>query len=567
MGDGPRSPMRHLDLYNLEEEEGRGSRYVLTSPRSLAACARLGVRPVELLHKPPDEFAEEHRGASMRLVSDMYEANERERRRRLLLCREERRRLLLETESKDWRARDKEKSPAWLGSTGEGVVLQRTGCPPAPTPSPDQWGPSEVTNQGWGSNRRGGRAPGKSRSLEDLSRHPEGEVKQSARRGQRAARVSVPEKDKKIAALMLAKHREEEAAKGRRRQAGQAWEGLASTEKSYRATLAKRAWADVSKSTEQVSAGKWGPVSCKEEWQDAAKEMEMVQQKWKRLSMEQKIRLKEGLRRARDEVESKKRWQEELSQEKAATDKAAREMDNHQLEERMLQAMKARLMKEVQNKKNIQVKNQHEKLRHSRLKQQVDSQAKEEELFMRMSIRHKQQKSQELYEQVIEERNKELKDKAAKEEDQILMAKIRAENRERELRKHREMLVQITDQKIKHARDSLEKSIQVKAERTRELNIIKEKAHQRLKQKVKEEENNHRREVEQLIRIKDRKSNQLLKDKEATVEESRRIARASFQMREKVREQTKCRSFDQMVLQAHLNASLIKKCPVSLRTY
>lgn len=35
---------RELDLYNFDAEENRTSRYVLTSPRSLRACAYLRIK-------------------------------------------------------------------------------------------------------------------------------------------------------------------------------------------------------------------------------------------------------------------------------------------------------------------------------------------------------------------------------------------------------------------------------------------------------------------------------------------------------------------------------------------
>ena len=49
-----------LNLYNFETAED--SRYVLTSPRSLEACARLNTKPVELLPRPYSEFVSENNG-------------------------------------------------------------------------------------------------------------------------------------------------------------------------------------------------------------------------------------------------------------------------------------------------------------------------------------------------------------------------------------------------------------------------------------------------------------------------------------------------------------------------
>lgn len=57
-----------LDLYNFNSPVADGSKYVLTSPRSLEACSRLKVKPVELLQKSEDEFSQENAGKSIKLI-------------------------------------------------------------------------------------------------------------------------------------------------------------------------------------------------------------------------------------------------------------------------------------------------------------------------------------------------------------------------------------------------------------------------------------------------------------------------------------------------------------------
>lgn len=46
-------------------------RYVLTSPRSLEACARMNVRPIQLLRKPIEDFIEENPGKAIPLLQVM----------------------------------------------------------------------------------------------------------------------------------------------------------------------------------------------------------------------------------------------------------------------------------------------------------------------------------------------------------------------------------------------------------------------------------------------------------------------------------------------------------------
>ena len=57
-----------LDLYNFDSADADGSKYVLTSPRSLEACSRMKVKPVELLQKSHADFSQENAGKSLELI-------------------------------------------------------------------------------------------------------------------------------------------------------------------------------------------------------------------------------------------------------------------------------------------------------------------------------------------------------------------------------------------------------------------------------------------------------------------------------------------------------------------
>ncbi|XP_032241397.2 coiled-coil domain-containing protein 177 isoform X2 [Nematostella vectensis] len=96
----------HLDLYNFDEPGTEESRYVLTSPRSLEACARFGIKPVELLHKSYEEFLDEFQALydtnySHEAVHEVFQEHERQRKRKLKLCREERERIIQEQGRRD----------------------------------------------------------------------------------------------------------------------------------------------------------------------------------------------------------------------------------------------------------------------------------------------------------------------------------------------------------------------------------------------------------------------------------------------------------------------------------
>ncbi|XP_069810930.1 coiled-coil domain-containing protein 185 [Dendropsophus ebraccatus] len=580
MEDGRRSPSLHLDLTNFEG--GGDSRYVLTSPRSLEACARLGVRPVDLLYKSYREIREENPGASSQEVSEMYEAHELERLRKVRQCRELRRKLLGSdcdpggpsssgtttaapsssgtTTAAPSSSRTTTAAPSSSGTTTAAPSSSRT-TTAAQNPrnsrnatiSPNHWDYLDLTTS---PSRRDLRntvaSPTKSprgegemrRSLSQGNLSAEVKARHLTRKVEKEIKVSVPEKDKKIAALMLLRHQEEETSKQRKLQAQQAWEELRSKERLIREALSKNDW------TERPQNHRKSPRSSKLEWQlDAVRYLN--NQECKALSPEERILLKDGMKKAQRDLQSKRQMQE----------KDIGESGSRLLEERMLQAFKAKMIKDLQNKKNLQVKNEYEKLRHSRLKEEVDSQLKAEERSKRMTMQLKERRFQEMYEQIQQERQKEIQEKASREEAMTIMAKIRAEQQEKEQIRHKKMLAQVTNQKMLQAKDTLGKSIQSKAERTRELNVVKEKVHQLLKQKVEEDEESHRRNLAHLIRVKDHKSDKVLKEKEATIEEGKKIARASFHIRDKIREQTRSRTFDQMALQAQLSASFMRSIP------
>ncbi|XP_033761493.1 coiled-coil domain-containing protein 177-like [Pecten maximus] len=84
-----------IDLYNFEDPHYEDGKYVLTSPRSLEACAKLGVKPVDLLYKPLAEFQEEllPQDVPLRTIYNIYDDHEQQRQLKLKTARDERNKL------------------------------------------------------------------------------------------------------------------------------------------------------------------------------------------------------------------------------------------------------------------------------------------------------------------------------------------------------------------------------------------------------------------------------------------------------------------------------------------
>ncbi|XP_067929805.1 apical junction molecule-like [Watersipora subatra] len=85
-----------LNLYNFEEDEFAGSKYVLTSPRSLEACDMLGVKPLQLIYKPLADFQDEMRqqGLTFQEAYTEYDHYEKERQAKLRECRDYRDKMI-----------------------------------------------------------------------------------------------------------------------------------------------------------------------------------------------------------------------------------------------------------------------------------------------------------------------------------------------------------------------------------------------------------------------------------------------------------------------------------------
>ncbi|XP_043193593.1 trichohyalin-like isoform X2 [Amphibalanus amphitrite] len=69
----------YLNLYNFDLPQHEDSPYIITSPRSLKACHKLGIKPCELLYKSLDEYEQELPHLPLRDVVYQYERHERAR--------------------------------------------------------------------------------------------------------------------------------------------------------------------------------------------------------------------------------------------------------------------------------------------------------------------------------------------------------------------------------------------------------------------------------------------------------------------------------------------------------
>ncbi|TKS87143.1 Coiled-coil domain-containing protein 177 [Collichthys lucidus] len=766
------SPKLHLDLYNFDSPAAEGSRYVLTSPHSLEACARCGVKPVELLPRPLADFAREAPGRSMRVAAGLFEVYERDRHAKLRQCREERERIIREEKRRilqaavnssssassstveqqhkastgptqppksvpvtssstpDFTASSRAKasgpssktgtavsskasttslssSPKFVhaGSTQSSKTVSTPSTPPSKagfqgsakhplsssseqvkTSRPLSSGPPPVVRKSSGGKSSntfprstpkppafpranttltssvskpavqspgkplngvtGGpfaqhnghlgipsKVRGKSHSLESLQRRMDpvcsststttttttctssesgasssyswdgvrdhwakvssprartmatfnslmgrslslGDLSHSPQTTQKVERIvkevkrrglkAVSERDRKIAALMLARYQEEDIMSQTRYVAHLQWDSERRMEElrreqedreKQRAVLqCQRVWqTQVSIRQRRLS---------QQERQSAAAKMRQAEEneeRWRELAEQQERNRLLRLQQAAREEKHKKALQEQnlkaLEEERAAM----LEQERLLLKEKLTMAELKRQEKEHQAQEDRRGLNKAEKRRHAALIQEIARREQEEREDARRAAEEKLSRSLENYEQIVERRGQELKEKAKREEKQIQKARKAAEKREKQQQQLLEARVKEAEKRAQQAALVAEEKAKEKAQRAVQSRQEKERLQRLNRQRVEEEEKQRRLELLQSIERKLEKSEQIFKEKRAVLESARSVARASFHVRDKVREETNMRTFDKMALEAQLKASLDEK--------
>uniref|UniRef100_A0A673IZT1 Coiled-coil domain-containing protein 177-like n=1 Tax=Sinocyclocheilus rhinocerous TaxID=307959 RepID=A0A673IZT1_9TELE len=626
----PEEQKLHLDLYNFDSPAAEGSRYVLTSPHSLEACAHCGVKPVELLPRPLSDFAREAPGRSMRVATGMFEIYERDRHAKLRHCREERERIIREEKR---RILPVNSAPSVKGTSAKkSLEVESGGKPQGPKPSivqrsiqsaPGGQGskkPSSVrcrshsleslqrrrdtfcsstasttntttttctssesgsSSYSWDGARdhwaktSSPRARtlatfnslmGRSLSLGDLSHSPqtmqkvERIVKEVKRRGLKA----VPERDRKIAALMLARYQEEDIMSQTRYVAHLQWDSERRLEELRR----EREEREKQRAVQQCQRAWQSQVSTRQRWlnqqEREAAEAKLRQaleteERWKELAEQQERSRLQKLQQTAREEKHKKELQEQnlkaLEEERAAI----LEQEKLLLKEKLTIAELKRQEREHQIQEERRGLNRAEKRHHAALIQEIARREADEREEAQRIAEEKLSRSLENYEQIQEKRGQELKEKAKREEKQIQKARRAAELREQQQKEQMEARAREAERRAQQATQIAEDRAREKAQRVVQSRQEKERLQRLNRQRVEEEEKQRRLELLQSIERKLEKSEQIFREKRAVLESARSVARASFHVRDRVREETNMRTFDKMALEAQLKANLVEK--------
>ncbi|KAG9275002.1 coiled-coil domain-containing protein 177-like [Astyanax mexicanus] len=568
----PGSPLMHLDLNNFDTPEAELSRYVLTSPRSLESCARLGVKPIDLLFKTLTEFMDEHQDTPMEALAALYEVYERGRRERVRLCRKERERIIQEgkepvlamkpfsgletvleqaseTQSIDSKIKKCHSESLPMGKSRSAVGFAHDSLMTKTPSEPKSPYSSQLLPY--------------SHSLGDL-RHSPSTARKLGRLRQdicRKLKVTVPEKDCKIAALMLVKQEEEQAQilqsqrEQQRREEAQKKEEVrrAIVEHRRRKELLRslRRWHEDIEARRRQRQKEQAEVAQRQKWETLEQE-----ERWRRRAEEQEERRRNQLEKARKEAEERTRRRENLLGELQRKEQAKKEDALGNAKVREFQARRSKSMKERRERQRLREENQRDQLRHSLLKREVEEKAQAEEEVRRNELERRLQRSEEKHSQLLEARLGDLRERAKKEAVRARRACLRACQEQKERQEAKEVLAQLSQRRADEAQQHVDQQSRSRVQQVMLENLEKEMRHRRLRKhvlKVDEAQLEQRRDA---VALKEQRREQLRREREEALEKSRKVAHASSCMREIVREQSRSRTFQQMALQAELSAHL-----------
>lgn len=554
-----------MDLDNFDSAYAERSRYVLTSPRSLQSCARLGIKPVQLLIKSLNELIAEQNDLPFEAVRVMHESYEKERGRLLRMCQVERERIIQAAGAR------------WPGSSSQVSGLDVVSETRLKDYSKDRQSTGSIPYadlciKGKSVSKSSCSAPGNrhpegstvcSFSLGDLRYSPATEVKleRLTKDIKKEMCVTVSERDRKIAALMLVKHREEQALLKLCQQEELERQEARRQEEAQRAQAEKERRKKLRKSMqrwhEELEARRKLKERQEEEKAGQFEQVLLVQEeRWRKLKEEVEAQRKEKIRAAQKEAGGRKRCQEKLLREKEELEKRRRERERQVAVTREHKARRSKMLQEKEKRRRLEEGTRREMLRHVLLKQQVEQQVEQEEAQMRSALEEKLRHSFEKRAQAVEARQRELQEQAAQEEEQIQRAQLRAELQNVQQLTYKQILVQLSQRRTERAALHASARYRARAQQTRDRNKHRQLRHQTLRERMQRKEEETRKVRESYISVKDCRRERLQRQREQIQEEAHRLARASFHMRERVRQQTYSRTFDQMALEAQLTASM-----------
>uniref|UniRef100_A0A3Q3SRK9 Uncharacterized protein n=1 Tax=Mastacembelus armatus TaxID=205130 RepID=A0A3Q3SRK9_9TELE len=325
-----------------------------------------------------------------------------------------------------------------------------------------------------------------------------------------------------IAALMLAKHQEEQVRRKLSQQEEQERQEARRQEEAQRAEAEKKRRKRLKQSMQRWHEELEARRMLKEQQEkEKAKELEqevlLQGERWRRLMEEVEAQRREKIEAAQKDAEGRKCYQEKLLRKKEEKEKREQERERQVAVEREQNASKWRTLKQKKEKKRLQEENQRELIRHKLLKQQVEQQAEEAEAEMRSTFEMKRQHFCEKHAQVIEARQRELQEQAARIEEQIQRAQLRAKMQSVQQLRHKQVLVHLSQRRMERATLHATAQYRNRVQQVQQLNKHRQICHQRCREKMQREEEAMRKVRECDISMKEWRRERLWRQRDPPV--------------------------------------------------
>ncbi|KAM9726830.1 uncharacterized protein ACNS7B_017661 [Menidia menidia] len=520
------------------------------------------VKPVQLLIKSLNELIEEQNHSSFEAMRIMHESYEKERSKLLKMCHGERERMIQAAGGRRAGGRlevlsDKKLKDQSLERQTNGPVpyaelclkqdsASRSTCSYADKKDPDRCVVSSL-------------------SLGDVrhSRATEIKLRRLTTDVNKKMCVTVSERDRKIAALMLAKHQEEQERlklsrlEERRRQEersqDQAQQATAEQKRRKKLKQSMKCWHKELEVRRRLREHREQEKAVQLE-----QEALLQEDRWRRLKEEVEAQRRGKIESAQKDAEGRKHCQEKLRREKEEVEKKLRERERQLAAEKEKSAWRRKASLEKKEQRRLQEENRRDLLRHILLKKRAEQQMEEEKAQARSTLERRLQLCWEKRARAAEARLSLLQERAAHQEEQAQRAQRRARLHSLQQLAHRSTLVQLSQRRTERAALHATETQKSRAQQTRQHNHHRQSCHRRLREELHREEEAVKKLRENYVSMKEWRRERLRKQREQIQEEGQRLAQASFHMRERVKQHTHSRTFDRMALEAQLAASMTR---------
>ncbi|XP_065896692.1 coiled-coil domain-containing protein 177-like [Dysidea avara] len=536
-----------IDLYNYEEPQNSRSRYILTSPRSLEACSRLGIKPVDLISKSYEQFVAEssHLGLHKSALQLVYKEYEEQRLQRLHEARLERERIIGEYQLQQ-ETRPHKKKQQDINAAASTTVPKSSPMRTQYYSQKKQVVPQEVvtpTREKLGVTSAS--LPLSEANIPEFS----------------ATMMSLPERDQRILQAMAQKLSSQQEQEELKKMAAKAWHEealLEQTTKQIQERQYREQLEEHKKAVQQqlLEAKKLQEIAAE---QEAILRQASVEERWQQWSdkARQQAIYKAQLIEERSQQQKQKKAEQEHRLKLIEASKQAENLLT--VENLKAQYHQAALNKETIERRQMlerHIRNSSEHSRHVERKAEVDKFENDKSEYLRHVVEQKMLEGQQRHHQQQALKNAYLQRAAM---DRRLRDEQHQQNRQimdSQLEEWQKAVEHHTKTSVMKAEEIAEQVVQEKSRRASVMRQNWQQEQCKNKQRIEEEEANKKFMTTLGIERKNSRVDVLLKEKDAVVQKSRQSAGASAHMRQLLKESFQQGTFDRMAREAELQASV-----------